>query len=115
MSTGARSDLNQQYFQAIQPGTSWKLDFTNTSQQVGPFGEDTTLVSVFPTQDCWIKTGQGSPTAAAISSGASGTSKFFAGGIQDFIGVNPGDRLAVIRDTVNGSVHVCECANAPQS
>jgi hypothetical protein len=113
MSTGAKSDLNADYFQAINPGTSWKLDFTNTSAQIGPFDDDTSLISIFPTQDCWVLAGS-NPTAVPISSGSSGTSKFCPGGIQDFIGVKPGQKLAIIRDTVNGSVHVCECANAAQ-
>ena len=109
MSTGARSDLNQTYFQAMVALKSWKLDFTNTSAELGPFASTTTLISIFPTQDCWVKIGSGSQTAAAISSGASGTSVFCPGGIQNFLGCDPGDRLAVVRDGTNGSIHVCEC------
>jgi len=109
MSTGARSDLNQTYFQALVPGNSWTLDFTNTSAQVGPFASTTTLVSIFPTQDCWVKIGSGAQTAAAISSGASGTSVFCPGGIQNFLGVDPSDYLAIVRNATSGTIYICEC------
>ena len=114
MSTGAKSELNAEYFQAINPGTSWMLAFTNASQVIGPFGADTTLISIFPEQDCWVLAGDASAVAVPLSTGQNGRSKFCPGGIQDFIGVKPGQYLAVIRDTVSGNVHVCECANAAQ-
>lgn len=108
MSTGARSDKNAPYFQALVPGKSRVLDFTNTSARIGPFTEGTTLISVFATQDCWIQVGDDSVVAAAISSGAEGDSMFLPGGIKDFIGVEQGEYIAVVRSINNGTMHVCE-------
>lgn len=119
MSTTVRTDDAATYFQAIVPGDSHYIDFDNTSKQSLAFNllvtaadgsvtqQQTTLIMVFATQDCWINVGS-NPTAVAGST-AKGTSFFLAGGIKDFIGVDPGQLLAVTRDGVSGRLHITEC------
>lgn len=63
----------------------------------------TTLVRIFATQDCFIKVGV-NPTAIANSS------MFVPGGIIDFIGVQPGDKIAVIRSSSDGTLYLTEGA-----
>lgn len=122
MSTGAKSDNNAQYFQAVVPKRSQYIDFTGTSKQSLPvFSEastgnsgsaaavkGTTLVSLYCTEDCWVLAGT---NPVAVNPGAELTitaSKFVVAGIVDFIGVNPGDIIAVIRDAASGRLHIGE-------
>lgn len=119
MSTGAESEFNAPNFQAVKPGKSCYVNFTNTSAQSPAFEErpeadnadltidNTTLIRLFSTQDCWINLGA-NPTAIAGST-SKGDSFFLPGGIVDFVGVEPGWKLAVIRDTADGRLHINEC------
>ena len=109
MSTGARSDKNAPYFQALVPATTHVRSFTATSAQTAAVSAATTLVSVFATQDCWILTGA-DPTAVVVTDGATGTSMFLPGGIKDFIGIEPGHKIAVVRSGTSGILYVTECA-----
>jgi hypothetical protein len=109
MSTGAISQKHGAYFQAIVPGTSHKVAFTNASAQIpSQMGDATTLVRVFATQDCWIKIGANPTAVAPISGTPQEDTMFVAGGIFAYFGVNPGQKLAVIRDSANGSLFVTE-------
>jgi len=110
MSTGARSVKNANYFQAIVPGRSHKVAFTNTSAQIPtPMGAATTLVRAFATQDCWIKRGGTSVQAVAPTAGVyQDDTIFVAGGIFCYFGVEPGETLAVIRDSSSGNLMLTE-------
>ena len=111
MSTGARSVNNANYFQAVVPGRSHVIAFTNVSAAIADAMEsDTTLVRAFATQDCWVKIGSGSaPTAQAPSSGSpKDDTIFIAGGIFCYFGVEPGAYIAVVRDSANGNLFLTE-------
>lgn len=103
MSSTVKSEKHANYFQAIVPGVSQKLTFTGTSQQSAAFQDTTTIIRVFVTQDAWVVTGS-NPTAAADD----GSSMFLPGGTWEYIGVEPGDKIAVILDSVGGDMHITE-------
>jgi hypothetical protein len=103
MSTPAKSDKHGNYFQAFVPGKSHKITVTGTSQQTSAFQSTTSIVRVFVEQDAWIRTGE-NPTAAAND----GDAMFMPGGMFDYIGVNAGDKLAIIFDSVGGDAHITE-------
>lgn len=111
MSTGARTTKHGVYFQAVVPGKSHVVAFTGTSSGVPDrMGANTTLVRAFSTQDCWIKrNASAAPTAVAPTAGTPQEDMIFiAGGIFCYFGVEPGDYLAVIRDTVSGTIRLTE-------
>lgn len=93
-------------FEAIVPksGTSQKLNISASSVQGSAFTAGTTLIRLFATNDCYIDTGS-NPTALA-----DGTSMFIPGGITEYIGVQPGQKLAVIQFSQNGLLFVTEAA-----
>lgn len=109
MSTGARSQHHNVYFQAVVPGRSHTIAFTNVSAALPDvMGTNTTLVRAFATQDCYVKVGP-TPTAAAPSAGnPQEDTIFIAGGIFVYFGVSPGDGIAVIRDSANGTLRLME-------
>ncbi len=113
MSTGARTTKHGVYFQAVVPGRSHKLAFTNTSTPLGSrMNPETTLVRAFSTQDCWVKrNASAAPTAVAPTSGnPEPDCIFIAGGIFCYFGVEPGDFLAIIRDSSNGNLVLTEAS-----
>lgn len=108
MSTTVRTDNHAAYFQTIVPGKGHVVDFTNTSKQSEAFGPNTTLIRVFPTQDCFVKVGS-DPTAVAPAEGSpQDDTIFLPGGLLDFIGVEPGSKIAVVRSVTSGALHVTE-------
>jgi len=116
MSTPAVSDRNSPYFQAVVPGLSQVLAYTNSAADTLAFAQGTTLISIFCTTDCWVllKESTSSDNAAAISSGSSGTSFFVPGGIQAFVGL-PFKRdvlykASIVRNTANGTAYITEAA-----
>lgn len=117
MSTPARSEHHNVPFQAIVPYYSQKIEFTNANSQSLPFAKSgtynedgTTLISIFSTEDCWIKIAPeaDNPVAAIATAGQRSDSFFLPGGIKEYVGVNPGDVLAVVRDTTSGDLHIVE-------
>jgi len=95
-------------FPAIFPGDSQKVSFTGTSAQSAAFSGGTntesTVIRVFATEDCHIKVGA-NPTALA-----DGSCMFLPAGIVEYIGVNPTDKIAAIRDTTSGTLYITEGA-----
>lgn len=116
MSTPAVSDKNAPYFQAVVVGENLNhfKDFTNVSSDSAALARETTLVELFATQDCWVRVvpTTESDAAAAPAEGVKGASKFIPGGICAFIGINRVNgvdyKLAVIRNTVSGTLHITE-------
>ena len=119
MSTTVRTDDHGAYFQAIKAGLSHYIDFTVAPSQSLTFNDEilaadgsisqyrTTLLCVFATEDCWITVGA---NPVAVPGGTTkGASFFLPGGIKDFIGVEPGQKLSVVRDTADGRLHIIEC------
>jgi hypothetical protein len=91
-----------QSFEAIIPGASQKLSFTNVSAQNGTaFDAKTTLLRLFCDVDCYVKRGT-NPTAAAADS------HFVASGIIEFIGIKRGEKIAAIRDIASGTLYITE-------
>lgn len=108
MSTTVRTDKHAAFFQTIKPGKCQKIDFTNTSKQSTAFASTTTLIRVFPTQDCFVKIGA-NPTAVAAAEGSTVEDTIFLpGGLVDFIGVEPGEKIAVVRNATSGTLHITE-------
>lgn len=88
-----------EFFQTIYPGVSQNLDFSGVDDQFDPIGEGTTIIRIFSTQDCFIRR-----NAAADAIGG----MFIPGGIIDFIGVEPGDVIHVIRSASDGTLYITE-------
>lgn len=116
MSTPAASDKNSPYFQAVVPGLTQVLAYTNSAADTLPFVSGTTLISLFSTTDCWVllKESTSSSNAAVISSGSSGSSFFLPGGIQGFVGLpfkrDVIYRASVVRNTADGTLYITEAA-----
>ncbi len=118
MSAAPESSLNQAPFQAIIPGYCMVVPFTNSAADTPIFEADTTIIEVFPTQDCWVlmKESDSSDSAAIPANSTKTYSKFLAGGITNFLGI-PIDRsktyrLSVIRNTVSGNLYITEGSEA---
>ncbi len=104
MSNSTKALGNQhESFEAIVPGASQALAFTNVSAQSVAVGANTTLVRLFATEDCFIAIGS-NPTAAANSS------MFIPSGISEYIGIAKGDKIAAIYSTTNGTLYITEGA-----
>lgn len=118
MSTPAVSDKNAPYFQALVPGEglSHFKNFTNTNSYSADLDSNTTLVELFPTQDCWVRIVESgsSDTAAIPSEAVKGSSKWCPGGIVSFIGIPKKNetiyKLAVVRNSSNGVLYITEGA-----
>lgn len=116
MSRSVETSNRGENFQAIVPGLCEPLTFNATSAYSQAFEEETTLVELFATQDCWlqiIQSDDNSTVAAAGSSGSTSYNKFLPGGITAFLGV-PKTRgvqykIAVVRATAsNGILYITQ-------
>lgn len=118
MSTTVRTEKAAEYFQAMKPYKTHRLAFTGSSDSTAAVadiadsanqqnGQRTTLVKLFATQDCWIKIGT-NPTASVVSAGSSGDSHFLPGGITEYYGIEPGEKVAAVQDSSNGTLYVTE-------
>jgi hypothetical protein len=100
-----QGNLREQMFQTIIPGVSQKIAFAGTSTQAtNAFQATTTLLRIFATTDCFILVGS-SPTVLV-----DGTCYFVPGGIVDFIGVQPGQKIAAIQSSASGTLYITEAA-----
>ena len=108
----ARSENSGNHFQAILIKRCQYVNFTATSTVSQSLHEETSLITLFNTQDCWVKIVDASGTA--VNPGAEKTitdSMFMPGGIKDFIGVPPGltdPRVAVVSNGANGVLYIGE-------
>ena len=116
MSASPESTNNGPAFQSIIAGYSEPYSFGATSGYSQVFEEDTTIVCLFATEDCWVRMvteSDNTTVAQAGSSGAKGLSSFIPGGITAFLGVpirrDVRYKLAVVRATsVSGILHITE-------
>jgi hypothetical protein len=121
MSTPVQADFHGEYFQAIAPRRGQYIDFTNSSEQSAAFYYEndsrsgsaaevkgTTLISVIADQDCWIAIGSNPTAEKPASEKTVVNSIFLPAGIQEYYGVKPGWKLAVIRHTDDGSIYINE-------
>jgi hypothetical protein len=86
-------------------GVSQKLDYTSTSSSITtdlPSG--TEAVRLRPTTDCYFAIGT-SPVSAATA-----TSHFMAAYEVEYFAAKAGQKVAVIRDTTGGTMHVTPVA-----
>lgn len=113
MSGGGGFDNHWDAAQALTLNCITKVvSFTGTSSNV-QLTSGTTLIQIFASEDCWIKLGSSSVSAAAVSAGSSGDSTFIPGGIVDFYVVDlvkTGAYLAVIRNSSSGTLYIKEGA-----
>jgi hypothetical protein len=91
--------------QALRPGTAQNIAFDNTSKQNGSaFGSATRVLRLRAlTADCYYTVGA-NPTAAA-----DGSCVLLGQDEREFIRIEAGDKLAVIRAaTTNGTLNITE-------
>lgn len=88
-------------FEAINPGTSQAVQINSASIQSNAFGDKTSVIRMFATQDCLLAFGQ-----APIVTQATGY--FLPGGIIDFVGVQPFWKVAVIQSSTVGVLYITE-------
>lgn len=84
-------------------GTYQSVSFTASSASSAALNvsrtEGTTYVLLYATQDCHIRFTSGSSTAAL-------TDTFLPSNIQTPFYITPGNLISVIRDTVDGTLHI---------
>ena len=99
---GLRRDTHGRIIQSLRPHPDnvENVSFTATSAQSSAFKEDTVLIRLEADQRCRYKLGS-SPTADSSSTP-------LPAGVIEFPGVNPGEKLAVIRTTADGTLHITE-------
>lgn len=114
-STPVRSDYHSAPWQAIQAKYGQKVAFTSSSAISDVLDDNTSLLKIFATKDCWIKIGASGSTTAAVPANATRVASltFVPGGITTYIGVdvnisNP--VVAVIRDASDGTLYITEAA-----
>lgn len=123
MSTGAVSDKNAQFFQALVPADAEETaarnhfkNFTATSSYSANLEAATTIVGLFATTDCWCRfIPSTSSNVAAVPAESVKTNSFFVpGGIAAFFGVPRKDgvlyKVAVVRNSANGVLYLAEGA-----
>jgi hypothetical protein len=95
--------VGSESFQAIYPGTSQSVAIGAASVQSTAFNQGTSIIRLHPTVDCFVSVGA-NPTAVA------NTTVFLLGGATEYLGVNPGDKVAVIQSASSGTLYVTEGA-----
>ena len=99
MSTNLVPAAGTDGFPAIFLGVSQKLT-TSGSSQVITFSGFPSLVRVFCTKDCYIDI-----AAAPV---ANSSKAFLPGGFIEYFGVQPGQKIAIIQDSVAGTFYETE-------
>lgn len=117
MSRMQPSDNNVDAFQALVPGEGLNhyKDFTASNTYSANLDANTSMVSLFATQDCWcrlVPSSSSDVAAAPSGEGVKGSSFFVPGGITAFFGIPKTEgtvyRVAVVRDTISGRLHISE-------
>lgn len=78
--------------------------FTATSAASAAFGANTHDIRVVATQNCHINIGDGTPTAAATDNNG----MYLPAGVVEYFHVSPGQKIAVVRDSADGTLCVSE-------
>jgi len=99
----AFSTSGAEKFQAICIGTSQVLTTSSSSQQSTAVSDKTSIIRLFCTKDCFIAIG---PNPTVTTSGTTGA--FLPGGIIEYFGVNPNDKIAVIQVSASGTLYITE-------
>lgn len=113
-STPVRSEEHNSYFQAGYTKCSQYVSFSSSSEKSAVLDDETSLLELFPTQDCWVSV-IGQADNAPAKPGAEKTVvqniKRFRGGIVGFLGVPPNITnpvVAVVSDGTDGVLDVTE-------
>ena len=86
----------------VGQGITQNVSFTATSAQSSAFGDNTQGVYISADQVCWVLQGV-DPTADTTG----GATRLPADSIL-FWGVSPGEKIAVIRDSADGTLNITE-------
>jgi hypothetical protein len=85
---------------AIFPGSSQRLAVGSSSVQSTSMGETTGLVRLSASTDCYIAFGT-NPTATNAS-------LYLPAGMVEYIGINPGEKIAVLQVSAAGFLNIVE-------
>lgn len=96
----AKSDL-MDGFQAIFPGSSQTIAVATAS--AGSTILSGTIARLYSTTDCYIKIGQGAQTATS-------SHMFLPASTVEYFAIHPGDFIAAIRATADGTLYITEGA-----
>lgn len=96
-------DDNGNAIQANGQGLVQNVSYTGTAGQSAAVGTGTTLVRLCASTLCWYLLGA-NPTATT-----SNGSRLPADAV-DFVKIQPGHKISVIRDASSGSLNITECA-----
>lgn len=113
-STPVRSENSDDSFQAITIKRSQYVSFTASAKESAVLDDETSLVRVFATQDCWISVISSGGTAAAAPVAEKtivSNVKRLRGGLVDFIGVPENLTnavISVISDGTSGTIDIEE-------
>jgi len=89
-------------FQAIYPGTVTKITVTGTTARMGAgVGTAVTIFRVICTEDSYIKVGNSTVNATT-------NDVYLPADTVEYFGIQPGQYVAAIRDTVSGTCHIAE-------
>lgn len=99
----AFSTSGAEKFQAICIGNNQVLTTSGSSQQSNSVSDQTSIVRLFCTKDCFIAIG---PNPVVDTSGTTGA--FLPGGIIEYFGINPKDKIAVIQVSASGTLYITE-------
>lgn len=87
-------------FEAIRAGAGQVVTVSSNVFSSTAFGPKTTIVRLFSTADCFLAFGS-NPVM-------NGSSFFMPGGIIDYIGVDGGTQIAVLRSSTDGILYLTE-------
>lgn len=73
----------------------------SSAATTNPVDTQTRYVRLYATQDCHVTSGSGTPTASTAN-------LFLPAGQPEYFKVNPGERVAAIRSTLDGTLYVSE-------
>ena len=89
-------------FQCIFAGASQTLNIASASTATTSFASTTRVVRVFPTEDCFA--------AFGTAPDATTTGMFLPGGVIQFFGVVPAEKMAIKQSATTGSCYITEGA-----
>lgn len=101
MSRLVQGDHDKHFPAAYLKNASQKITFNGTSQMSSAFGSSTTLVRCYSAVACYIAIGEAPE--------ASSSTIYWPAGLLDYVGVRPGEKIAVIQESSGGTFHMTEC------
>ncbi|PWC88064.1 hypothetical protein TSH100_08185 [Azospirillum sp. TSH100] len=94
------TDDSGQRIQALRPGVAQMVPISAASHASAPFGPTTTVIRVVSSAHCFIAFGQ-APFADA-------NGHYLPASAPEYFRVEPGEMLATMRSTSDGTLHVSE-------